>query len=174
MSQNGLVGNVERKCGSELPEFESLRFRFKIGTSNRQRKIPVVKANHIFIPLSPTQAKLFDQTMSENGWKKRVSTAGGMIHHNDKHVSLFGFYPFGKGSTNHRAARNGIGTKVHQGIAEYLRRNNPAYTIAWEGSVSPLLRRQLKKIGLKNGKKYPIQTYLKIIQRHAERQQKQS
>ncbi len=166
MVQTGLVGKVKRERNSELPEFESLRFRFRLGTSDRQRTAPVVKPNHVFIPLSPTQAKRFSQAMNETGSKKRVSKASGMIHHDDKHVSLFEFYPFGKGPTNHHAARNGIGTQVHRGIAEYLRRTQPTYTVAWEGYASHPLRRQLEKIGLKNGKKYPVQTYREIIMRH--------
>lgn len=174
MAQIGLVGKVERKRGSELSEFESLRFRFNLGTSNRQRTAPVVKENRIFIPLSSTQINRFNRAMQEKNWKKRISTAGGVIHHNDKHISLFEFFPFGKGSLNHRAARIGIGTNVHWGIAGYLRLQHPTYTIAWEGSVSPPMRRQLKKIGLRHGRKYPVTKYRQIIQRHIEKQRRQA
>ena len=174
MALLGLVGNVKRKKGVELPEFESIMFKFKLGSSNRHRKKPIVSQDNMFIPLSPTQAKKFGAIMQGTGWKKRVSTAGGMIHHSDRHVSMFEFYPLGKGPANHKAVRIGIGTKVHHGIAEYLRQRQPTYTVAWEGRVEYKMRRQLKKIGLRHGTKYPVRKYFEIIQRHVERREKQN
>ncbi len=163
MPNSGLLMEVRIYSEPSVPGTKLLEFKLKQATSRRRVQKPRVGKKGVFIPLTNTQAKKLNNLM-----KSRNTPAVGFVQafaEKPNTISVIAFFPFGRGRPQHQAARSGIGTRVHLGISEFLARHYASHRIRWQGEVSPYMRKNLEKLGIKHHKTYSVERYRELLRR---------
>ncbi len=164
----GIIATVkERKWSTGA----NVDFTLNLGSPRRWHKLPFV-SKRVFIPLSETQVAALGKLKRK--WGEELGTCGFTVNHPKKLVTWYNFFPTGSKDQT-RLPQQGIGTRVHQGIAQFIAEHYADYKVTHTEDVfmDNSRKMQLSKMGINPDQPTHVQEYLQLVRAYVEKRKRE-